>query len=309
MFSPLTCLSWAGHSPRSFNVHSKSVRSTNGTRSMATLKELKLRLKTVTSIAKLTKTMQMVASSKLKVAQRNNEQAKPYARPVKKFLEEVNLGVNREKGNNLFIILTSDKGMCGPVNTQLVRYMKHKLKEEPIPHSNFAMLGTKGTTAIQYAFPGQVYMTAKDFGKKEFSFLEVCLLVETLLQKEKSFDSVTVVFNHYKNALTYPVTEFDIPGEKTMAENKGKFMRYFGLDRLTMRDFFEYQIAVAIWGGILDSKASELAARTSSMDNATKNAKAIIAQLQLSYNRGRQAAITTELIEITSGASVQQDAE
>jgi len=277
-------------------------------RGMATLKDLKLRIKSIGSIAKLTKTMQMVASSKLKSAQRRNEAVKAVLVPMKKVLESLEVpNPEKERGNVLYVVVTSDKGMCGPVNNQLVKNIRNKLRSEDGHHAKVAMLGTKGASLIANQFPKNLAMTSKDLGKVEFNFLEVSIVVEQLLSG-KNYDSVIVIYNNFKNALTYLIAETEILGPSMMLSHASHNLSKYSIKNTEiLKDLFEFQVAQTIWSALFDSRASELAARMSSMDNATKNANAMIGNLSLQYNRGRQAAITTELIEITSGASAISD--
>jgi F-type H+-transporting ATPase subunit gamma len=276
-----------------------------GARNMATLKDIKLRMKSVASIAKLTKTMQMVASAKLRAAQRKLSETKEAANSINKVFEGKQIASPPgEVLPSLLICMTSDKGMCGPVNNQIVRYAKNLLRNENEEVSDVAILGTKGAPTVIAEFPKQISILLKEFGKKEPTFTETSMAVEHLLSV-KEYEKVNILFNKFKNALTYLVTENHIVGPKTLLHNKSQFVQYeFDEDDdATFRDLYEYQVANTIWSGLMEARASELAARASSMDNATKNATAIISLLGIQYNRGRQASITTELIEITSGAS------
>jgi len=290
----------------------KRVSTPQGARNMATLKDIKLRIKSVTSIAKLTKTMQMVASAKLRSAMRKVAETKEAAATVNKLFEgkDITPLVEAEPQPKLIIAVTSDKGMCGPVNNQLVRHAKNILRNEhKNSKSDIVTLGSKGTPTMVNEFPKQFAYSLKDFGKKEPSFLETGFVVDQLLA-ERDYESVNVIYNKFKNALTYLVSETPIAGPKTLLANKSQFAQYeFDEDDdATFRDLFEYQIATTIWSGLAESRASELAARMSSMDSATKNATSLISLLSIQFNRGRQAAITTELIEITSGASALEEA-
>jgi len=295
-----------GYGARPLTQVCKRVTTPQGARNMATLKDIKLRIKSVTSIAKLTKTMQMVASSKLRSATRKVAETKEVASSINKVFQDKDftpLAADVPE-HALIVAITSDKGMCGPVNNQIIRHAKSILRGEKKDNSDIATLGSKGTPTLLYEFPGQFVFSLKDFGKKEPSFMEAGFVVDQLLSS-RDYENVNIIYNKFKNALTYLVTEAKIVGPKTLLANKSQFAQYeFDEDEdATFRDLFEYQIATTIWSGLMEGRASELAARASSMDNATKNATSIISLLAIQYNRGRQSAITTELIEITSGAS------
>jgi len=279
------------------------------TRNMVTLKDIKLRIKSVSSIAKLTKTMQMVASSKLRAATKRVQETKDSTNSVNKITSIVE--VDKSRGSNLVVAVTSDKGMCGPINNQVIRFAKGIMRhEKDVTKLDVATMGGKGTSSIAAEFPKQLHFSMKDFGKKEYSFMEVGFVVDRILS-HANYESVSIIFNRFKNALTYTVTEVPVPGPNTMLANQSKFALFeFDQDEdATFRDLFEFQISLNIWSALMENRASELAARMTSMDNATKNASSIISLLAIQYNRGRQAAITTELIEITSGASALVDAD
>jgi len=306
--------SLVGYGSRPLTEVCKRVATPQGARNMATLKDIKLRIKSVSSIAKLTKTMQMVASSKLRAATRKVAETKDAASSVNKVFEGKTItplpATEKNDNPSLIVAVTSDKGMCGPVNNQIVRHAKSILRaEKKDAPSDVVTLGSKGSPTLINEFPGQFAFSLKDFGKKEPSFIETGFVVDQLLSA-RGYENVNVIYNKFKNALTYLVTEIHIPGPKTLLANKRQFAKYeFEEDEdATFRDLFEYQLATTIWSGLMESRASELAARMTSMDSATKNATSIISLLAIQYNRGRQAAITTELIEITSGASALDEA-
>jgi len=279
-----------------------------GARGMASLKELKLRMKAVASISKLTKTMQMVASSKMRGAERKFRAIQPFKEGTDKIVDEAVGDVSKKGGNNLMVVVTTDKGMCGAINNQLLRHCKHMLLEDGASQYTISTTGTKGSTALARLYPDQFILSCKDLGKKDFSYLETGFVVDKLLTSKAAaanFNSVSVMFNKFRNALSYVVTEKKIPGPDVLMANLDKFAAYeFEEDEdATMRDLFEFQVGATIWSSLFENRTSELAARMTSMDSATKNAVQIVNLLTLQFNRGRQSAITTELIEITSGAS------
>jgi len=280
----------------------------NGTRGMASLKDLKLRMKSVTAIAKLTKTMQMIASSKMRGALRRAEQSVPHLTWTNKLFAEVNIKLP-ETGPTMYINITSDKGMCGGVNNQIVRHSRTALRsKKDLPRYLIANLGAKGASIAINEFPQNFVLSTKDFGRKELSFTEVAFVVDQLVAG-RELESVTVVYNRFKNAITYIITEVPILGPNLLFENLNEFWQFwFEQDEdATFYDLFEYQLATTIYAGSLQNRASEEGARMTSMDSATKNANGIISLLTLQYNRGRQSAITTELIEITSGANALEE--
>eukprot|EP01110_Echinostelium_bisporum_P000668 TRINITY_DN1164_c0_g1_i1.p1 TRINITY_DN1164_c0_g1~~TRINITY_DN1164_c0_g1_i1.p1 ORF type:complete len:301 (-),score=112.34 TRINITY_DN1164_c0_g1_i1:135-1037(-) len=279
--------------------------SYEGARNMATLKELRLRIASVKAITKLTKTMQMIANNKMRSAQRKAEAVAHFTEAGEKVLKEVPA---TEDGQNLLVAITADKGMCGSINSQIIKYAKGMLKENP----NYQVVvgGSKGASPMAKEFPSNFVFSLKDLGKKEFSYMETGFAVEQMLATASNAENVTVLFNQFKNAVTYIPTEIPIPGPKVLNENLNKFAKYEfeEAESTTMRDLFEFQVWNSVWGSIFQNRSSELAARMSSMDNATKNATGITGALNIAYNRGRQGAITTELVEICSGAAAIEQA-
>jgi F-type H+-transporting ATPase subunit gamma len=274
-------------------------------RTAVSLKDIRGRIKSISSIAKLTKTMQLVASSRLKAATVRAENAKHLQEAPNKILGKVE---SQKEGTNLVITVTSDKGMCGSVNTQAGKFARAVAKEDP---SRFfvATVGTKAVPILANEFPETFVMSMKDLGRKEYSFAETALAADQLLSSagRAGYDNVHIVYNQFKNTITYVPTEINFSGVSLLSKNVGKFspFEFDELEETTLRDLFEFQVATSLWGAVNSNRNSELAARMTSMDNATKNANKIVGALTITYNRGRQAAITTELVEIISGASAQ----
>lgn len=275
------------------------------------LKELRQRIESVTTITKLTNTMQMVASSRIKAATRKAEQTKLFTTGSDKILKPIVEGGKKPDSadSSLLLAVTSDKGMCGSVNGQIVKGARALVRSQPGKY-NLISLGGKGNP-LASAFPKEFQISLKDFGKRDLTFVEVGLAVDRIIKSTENYAEVDVLYNKFKNAVTYIVTKDTVPGVKTLMANMDKLSAYEfeEAEETTLRDLFEFEIASNVWVAYHQNKCSELAGRMTSMDNATKNANQITAALSLDFNRGRQAAITTELIEITSGASALADSE
>jgi len=278
-------------------------------RTAANLKDIRNRIKAVGSIAKLTKTMQMVASSRLRAATARAEASSLMPQGPTKVLDSVEPDL--EHGNNLIIAVVSDKGMCGSVHTQTAKFAKTLAEEDKSRHY-LAAVGTKGVPPLAHEFQNEFLMSLKDVGKKELSFAEVSMAADQFIRAgslDGGFDTFRIAYSHYKNVVTYIPTEITVNGLKHLTKNVNAFAPFTFDDheRLLLRDLQEFQFACSLWTAVNQTRNSELAARMTSMDNATKSAGKIISALTLSYNRGRQAAITTELVEITSGAAAVQE--
>ncbi|KAK5582401.1 hypothetical protein RB653_003984 [Dictyostelium firmibasis] len=290
-------------------------------RNMATLKDLKIRLGTVKTISKLTKTLHMVASSKLRSAEKKAEESGPFSVGPQKILGAVTSSdafnttteapVEERSGKQLLIAITTDTGMCGPVNHQIIKTIKALLKDDGKQEILVSTTGLKGVAPIVADYPNQFLISGRDFGKADYSFPEVLLFLNEIISKVPNYDSALVVYNKFKNALSYNVDRQFIPGFNLLELNRDKFYEYMtSEDRAaTMKDLSEFHLASSFWTGLYQNRASEMAARMVAMDNASKNGESISQALGLQYNRARQAMITSELIEIVSGASAIESSD
>jgi len=277
-------------------------------RTGASLKDIRGRIKSISSIAKLTKTMQLVASSRMKSATVRAENASHLQKGPSEALSVVE--ANKEHGAHLVISVVSDKGMCGSVNTQAAKFTRSVVKEDP---NRFfvAAMGSKAVTLLCNEFPETFVMSMREIGKKEHSFAETSMAVDQMLSTsgKGGYEAVHIVYNQFKNVITYIPTEISTPGYSQLTKNINKFaaFEFDEVEETTLRDLFEFKVATNLWGALNSSRNSEMAARMTSMDNATKNANKIVGNLTVQYNRGRQSAITTELVEICSGAAAVQE--
>ncbi|KAM9963595.1 hypothetical protein ACTFIW_006828 [Dictyostelium discoideum] len=304
-------------------------------RNMATLKDhqslildtnsqivnvVKIRLGTVKTISKLTKTLHMVASSKLRSAEKKAEESGPYSVGPQKILGVVETSdafntatepIEDRSNKQLLIAITTDTGMCGPVNHQIIKTIKALLKDDAKQEILVSTTGLKGVAPIVADFPNQFLINGRDFGKADYSFPEVLLFLNEIISKVPNYDSALVVYNKFKNALSYSVDRQFIPGFNLLELNRDKFYEYTtSEDRAaTMKDLSEFYLASSLWTGLYQNRASEMAARMVAMDNASKNGESISQALGLQYNRARQAMITSELIEIVSGASAIESSD
>ncbi|KAF2075118.1 hypothetical protein CYY_003595 [Polysphondylium violaceum] len=293
----------------------------NQVRGMATLKDLKVRLGTVQTISKLTKTLHMVASSKLRSAEKKAEELGAFNVGPSKLLSEIksNEALDQlEQGTTfaedrsnkqLVIAITTDTGMCGPVNHQVVKACKALLSKDTEDKMIASTTGLKGTAPLATDYPKKLLFGGRDFGKQDYSFPETLLFLNEIIAKIPNFDNAVIVYNKFKNALSYSVDALFIPGFNLMEQHRDKFYTYQTTEdrAATMKDLSEFYLASAFWASLYQNRASEMAGRMVSMDNASKNGESISQGLSLQYNRARQAMITSELIEITSGAAAIED--
>jgi len=271
---------------------------------MASGKEVKNRMKSVANIRKITKSMKMVAASRLRGAQNRMEQARPFGQSIADVFEPV--AGEAPAGTHLLVCITSDRGLCGGINAVVVKNTKILLRELAEENKDAAViiLGDKGRPMLQREFSDKITMSTSELWKKPLSYSAASLLAEEILKK--NFSKVSVIYNRFRSVISYDLTNrtFDAP---SVIESDPAYLNQYELDDEDdktgiMRDLYEFNLANTIYSALLENASSEQAARMSAMDNATRNAGDMLQKLQLFYNRSRQAQITTELIEIISGA-------
>ena len=291
---------------------------------MANLKELRNRISSVSSTQKITKAMQMVAASKLRRAQENVETARPYSDKLGDILKNLSasfsdqdnapelLAGNGNDKSHLLIIATSERGLCGGFNTSIVKLAKEhilQLKEEG-KEVKLIIIGKKGKELLQRDF-GQEIIDIYDFSEvKDLGFIEAEKVAENILSlfEEGKFDICSLYFAKFESVLSQvPVCQKLIPFDIESEVNEEKDIEnicyeYEPDEEDILKELLPKNLSVQILRALLENVASEFGARLTAMDNATRNASDMIDDLTITYNRSRQASITSELIEIISGA-------
>jgi len=291
-----------GVSRTSFATQS-TVNQLGGIREGSNLKEIRRRIKSVKSIQKITKTMKMIASSRLREAQNKMEAARPFYIAASKISEGDKV---ESKKRTLIIPICTDRGLCGALNTSVVKQTKLTVKELE-DSGNEAVLvcvGDKGGTQLARDHGNQILWSAGGTGKKTLNFNGASMIADRIL--ESDFDSATIIYNRFNSVISNTTVAEDLNSFKGVSEKLEKYADYEFEDDQTqfhVRDLLEYQLGSLIFEASAENSAAELGSRMSAMDNATRNASDMIKKLNITYNRGRQAAITTELTEIISGAA------
>lgn len=269
---------------------------------MASTKEFKNRLKSITSIRKITKAMKMVAASKLRQAQRSCEAVRPFHASVEQILPT---SVSQFAGTqHLIVAVTTDRGLCGGVNSSVVKSCKKMVKEIVANGGNVSIVcvGEKGRDALVRECGKYMSKIVNDVTRKPINFLAASAISEELLSLP--FDSCTVVFNEFKSVVAQVVSTRSIPAAQAYAADStawGELEFDSDQDHL-LANFSEFVLATRLLAALLENATSEQGARMSAMDSASRNAGEMINKLSLSYNKARQAAITSELIDIISAA-------
>ena len=288
------------------------------------LKEVRNRIKSVTSTQQITKAMKMVSAAKLRRAQEAIVQMRPYARKLQELLSNIVSNTEVEGGNALaaerpvervlLIVITSDRGLAGAYNANIIKLAKQTIQERystQFGRGNVTIwsIGKKG-----YEHFAKNNYKVTDTYKDIFlhlSFEAVQQAAQAAVQafRNREFDAVEVVYSEFKNAATQRfVVERFLPIPK--AQNSGSATRAdFIFDphkEQLIAELMPKILNTQLYKAVLDAQASEHGARMTAMDKASENANELLRNLKISYNRARQAAITTELTEIVSGAAALQ---
>ena len=300
---------------------------------MSNLKDLKVRINSVKSTQKITSAMKMVAAAKLRRAQEGAEAARPFASRMERMVAAVGdsiagidgapkmLAGTGKQDTHLIVACTADRGLCGGFNSSIareVRKMVINLKAEG-KTVKILCVGRKGRDNLKRDYESNIIDTIEGIGKSSVEYTEATDVADriTAMFDEDDFDICTIVFNRFQSAMTKiptaqqlipfaaPEAEEEKNGEtapKATDEGPSPIFIFEPEEQDILSELLPRNIGVQIFQALLESAASEHGARMTSMDNATRNAGEMIDKLSIIYNRTRQAAITTELVEIVSGA-------
>ncbi len=288
---------------------------------MASLKELKGRINSVKSTQKITKAKQMVAAAKLRRAQASAEAARPYASRMAEVMgslaSKISISDDSPKlisgtGKDdvyLLVVANSDKGLCGAFNSNIVRAALAKARELKAEGKTvqFYLVGRKGRAPIRRAWPKNVLAMFDTTEVREPGYAEAEAIVAELvaLYDAGKFDVAHLFYSRFRSALLQEPTEqqiIPVPAPAVTAAEGGAAVEYEPDEEEVLVELLPRYLKTQIFGALLENMASEQGASMTAMDNATRNAGDLIQKLTIQYNRSRQAAITTELIEIIAGA-------
>ncbi|KAF5392661.1 hypothetical protein D9757_000938 [Collybiopsis confluens] len=272
-------------------------------RNMATLREIELRLKSVRNIEKITKSMKMIASTKLAKAQRAMQAGKLYGAANAEVFETTK---DEPAGSRkLFLVISSDKGLCGGIHSSVSKATRRafaNVPDSPIPgvsvdsDSPIMVVGDKSKAQLSRVLPNNFQLTFNQIGRDVPSFADAAGVADLVVKSGVAFDSVVIIYNKFVSAISYEPGVMEVKGEDELKKNAA-FNKYEMEDDFT-KDLFEFSLANAVFAALAESHACEQSARRNAMDNASKNAGDMISSLTMQYNRGRQAAITNELVDI-----------
>jgi F-type H+-transporting ATPase subunit gamma len=288
------------------------------------LKEVRNRIKSVQSTQQITKAMKMVSAAKLRRAQDSITQMRPYAQKLQEMLSNIvsnidggtslKLAEERHVEKVLLIVITSDRGLCGGYNANIVKLAKLTISEKyaaQLQKGNVTVwnIGKKGYESLTKS-GYKTDATFKDI-YLSLSFENVQAAAQAAMKafENKEFDAVELIYSEFKNAATqrFAAEQFlPIPKVATKAGGKKSDFIFEPAKEELIAELMPKILNTQLYKAVLDGNASEHGARMTAMDKASENANELLKSLKISYNRARQAAITTELTEIVSGAAALQ---
>ena len=281
---------------------------------MSGLKEIRNRISSVSSTMQITNAMKMVSAAKLKKAQDSISATLPYSNKLSELIKNISSSTDsddtnplfekRESKNLLIIAITSNKGLCGGFNSNIIKEVNNIKSASASKRVDLLTIGKKGDDILSKKF--EVISSHNDV-YDNFNYSNIKEIAETVMQKfsDKEYDEVTLVYNHFKNAATQIVTkEQYLPIEESADENNSVSGDYiFEPNRpKILNELIPKSLSIQLFKAISDSVAGEHGARMTAMHKATDNASELRDQLKLTYNKARQTAITNEILEIVGGA-------
>ena len=284
---------------------------------MASVKEMRTRIGSVKSTQKITKALQMVAAAKLRRAQQAAEAARPYARGMANVIANLAAGVSGPSAplllagtgsdkRHLVIVATSDRGLAGGFNSSIVRAAREKIAGLIAEGKDVKIIaiGRKARDGLRRAYGNRLIETY-EVGIKAPSFALVKPIAQHVLDAYTNgeFDVVTLIYSSFKSVVTQtPRVQQLIPAQMEASSGPAPFYDYEPDEDTILQALLPQNISVQLLTAMLENQAGFFASQMTAMDNATRNAGDMINRLTIQYNRTRQAAITTELVEIISGA-------
>jgi F-type H+-transporting ATPase subunit gamma len=293
---------------------------------MPSLKDLRGRINSVKSTRKITQAMKMVAAAKLRRAQTQAEQARPYAERMARMLASLGasvagspdapkmlVGTGAEKVV-LLVVVTADRGLAGPFNTNVGRFARNRIRALEAEGKTVRVLsvGRKGAAFLKREFPRHIVGEISFMGKKRIGFedaSEIAARITAMLEAGE-FDVCSLVYNRFRSVITQVPTEQrlipapmpEAEAAAAPAEGAQALYEYEPAEEEILSSLLPRNLAIQVYRALLENNAGFYGSQMNAMDNATRNAGEMINKLTLNYNRTRQANITKELIEIISGA-------
>ena len=281
---------------------------------MPNLKEIRSRITSVGSTMQITSAMKMVSAAKLKRAQDAIVEMRPYANKLTELLINISSSLDsseggdyseqREGGKVLLVPITSNRGLCGGFNSNIIKTTKNLIEK----HNNADILSIGKKSTEYFSKNGQNLISSHDELFSELTFENSSKIAESLISMflSKKYDKIKIIYNQFKNAATQLVVEenyLPVDQNTNQEENQQNLDYLFEPEKKEIiKDLIPKSLKIQLFKAVLDSHASEHGARMTAMHKATDNAGELKRELTLTYNKARQAAITGEILEIVGGA-------
>ncbi|TPX08932.1 uncharacterized protein E0L32_009636 [Thyridium curvatum] len=271
----------------------------------ATLREIEGRLKSIKNIEKITNTMKIVASTKLTRAQRAMTDSRKYGQTSNEVFEsaETKPLESAEEKKTLYIVCSSDKGLCGGIHSGLSRYIRRHFADGA--NADLVILGEKCRSQLQRTNARDIVLNFAGVGKDVPTFADAQAVADQVVQLPTEYASIKILYNKFINAQTYEAATIEAFSEEAIAASPN--FSAFEVDEELLSNLREYALANSLYWALAEGHACEQSARRNAMDNASKNAGDMIQKYQILFNRTRQAVITGELVEIITGATASAD--
>lgn len=285
---------------------------------MASLKDIKLRMVSISNTQQITRAMKLVSASKMRRAEDKITQARPYSEKLLAMVTNLKQGVGqsshplleqRKSGKAIVLLITSDRGLCGGLNSNLGKKLDRFLVDQSSEHDSVEIIafGRKGAEFFE-SRDKEIALSFRNLNEAELKESLIVKIKELVKQySQEEFNHLYLAYNRFKNVISQlPMIRRILPVEYPAAESQNKADNiqfiFEPSSNEILNNILPKYVENQAYTALLDNFACEHAARMTAMNAATQNAKDMLAKLQLKYNRARQAAITSELIEIISGA-------
>lgn len=285
---------------------------------MAALRDIKNKIEATRKTSQITKAMNMVSASKLRKVERKHRNFQPIKNQVKSVLENIlsshpdmthPLLQNREIKRTGYIIVTSDRGLAGPYNSNVLKHFQKKINEEHKDKDTY-IVGAIGFKGFAFCKRNKHPLLNKESinSRDEVQFIDFQAMSKAFIELylDGKIDKITIIYSHYVNSMTSKVQEETILPIQDLIPQRQEFQPEYLLEpsaEIVINELLPIYIENTLYGIILDAKTSEHASRMTAMKSATDNASEVIQKQTLQFNRARQAAITKELTDIIGGAN------
>jgi len=272
---------------------------------MPNLKIIANRLKSVKNIQKITQSMKMVSAAKFARAERDLKSARPLGNAAQVFYDQAEIACDKESPKELYVAITSDRGLAGGVHSSICKTIKAVLLEktpEQLENVKIICVGDKSRAFMARYFPKNTILVGSEIGRLPPQFGDAAGVANAILNCGYEFDQGQMLYNYYKSVVSYDTTAIPIFSQDVIMGAE-KITAYDSLDADVMQSYKEFSLASLIYYAMKEGATSEQSSRMTAMDNSSKNAGEMIDKLTITFNRTRQAVITGELIEIISGAA------